>query len=140
MSRVSGGDTKPEIVVRKLLHAMGFRYRLHVRRLAGTPDIVLPRHRKVIFVHGCFWHGHEGCARSKRPATNKKFWNTKIDANIDRDRRAREELANAGWGVLVVWECETRERNNLVEKLCGFMATKESQQKRGSRGTSITAG
>ena len=140
MSRVSGGDTKPEIVVRKLLHAMGFRYRLHVRRLAGTPDIVLSRHRKVIFVHGCFWHGHEGCVRSKRPATNKKFWNMKIDANIERDRKAQEVLASAGWGILVVWECETKERNNLVEKLCGFMATKESQQKRGSRGTPITAG
>jgi DNA mismatch endonuclease (patch repair protein) len=108
---------------------MGFRYRLHVRRLVGTPDIVLPRHRKVIFVHGCFWHGHEGCARSKRPATNKKFWNIKIDANIERDRKVREELADAGWEILVVWECETKEQNNLAEKLCEFMATKESQQR-----------
>lgn len=127
MSRVSGCDTKPEVVVRKILHSMGFRFRLHVRRLPGKPDIVLPRYRKVIFVHGCFWHGHEGCPRSKRPTTNEDFWNVKIDANIRRDVVVLQELSNAGWDVLVVWGCEIKRRDALMEKLLHFLTGKESQ-------------
>jgi len=92
MSRVKGRDTKPEILVRSFIFRMGFRFRLHRRDLPGTPDIVLPRHGKVIFVHGCFWHGHKRCPRSKRPTTNENFWNKKLDGNIKRDKRYRREL------------------------------------------------
>lgn len=102
MSRVKGRDTKPEMLVRSLVHRMGFRFRVHRRELPGNPDIVLPRHGKAIFVHGCFWHGHKRCSRSKRPKTNKTFWNNKIDENIERDKRFRRELRRMGWKVLVV--------------------------------------
>lgn len=127
MSRISGGNTKPEIVVRKMLHAMGYRFRLHVHSLPGNPDIVLPRYRKAIFVHGCFWHGHEGCPRSKRPTTNVDFWNTKIDANIRRDLVTLQNLASAKWDVLVVWGCEIKRHDVLIEKLHYFMTGKEFQ-------------
>jgi DNA mismatch endonuclease (patch repair protein) len=126
MSRISGGDTKPEITVRKILHAMGYRFRLHVRRLPGNPDIVLSRHRKVIFVHGCFWHGHRGCPRSKRPSTNVDFWNAKIDANIRRDEKVSQELERSGWKVLIVWECEVKLRDPLMRRLAAFMAEEEN--------------
>jgi DNA mismatch endonuclease (patch repair protein) len=126
MSRISGGDTKPEITVRKILHAMGYRFRLHVRRLPGNPDIVLSRHRKVIFVHGCFWHGHRGCPRSKRPSTNVDFWNAKIDANIRRDEKVSQELERRGWKVLIVWECEVKLRDPLMRRLAAFMAEEEN--------------
>lgn len=121
MSRVSGGDTKPEIIVRKILHAMGYRFRLHVRELPGTPDIVLPRHRKIIFVHGCFWHGHENCSRAKRPTSNRAFWDEKINANIRRDKDAVEKLLGEGWNVLTLWECQMKSRDNLLEKLKDFL-------------------
>lgn len=121
MSHVTGKDTKPEILVRKILHSMGFRYRLHVRNLPGNPDIVLPRHKKVIFVHGCFWHGHEDCKRSQRPTTNKEFWNEKIDRNIERDVKAVSDLTNMGWKVLTLWQCETKNYELLKVKLLDFM-------------------
>jgi DNA mismatch endonuclease (patch repair protein) len=121
MSRVKGRDTKPEILVRSLVHRMGFRFRLHGRDLPGNPDIVLPRYGKVIFVHGCFWHGHRRCLRSKRPTTHKGFWNKKLDQNIERDERFRRMLKRMGWRVLVVWECETRRQEKLLRKLEGFL-------------------
>jgi DNA mismatch endonuclease (patch repair protein) len=117
MSRVKGRDTKPEILVRSFIFRMGFRFRLHRRDLPGTPDIVLPRHGKVIFVHGCFWHGHKRCPRSKRPTTNENFWNKKLDGNIKRDKRYRRELRQMGWKVLIVWECETK----MLRKLERFL-------------------
>lgn len=121
MSRVKGRDTKPEILVRSLVHRMGYRFRVHRRDLPGNPDIVLPRHGKVIFVNGCFWHGHKRCPRSKRPTTNKSFWNNKIDANIERDKRFRRELRRMGWKLLVVWQCETRNPEKLLCKLERFL-------------------
>lgn len=121
MSAVSGGDTKPELIVRRLVHGMGFRYRLHVAGLPGKPDMVLARHRKVIFIHGCFWHGHEGCKRAARPASNVEFWNAKIDKNLERDRRSLAELKRLGWKILVVWECETKNIANLSEILSNFL-------------------
>jgi DNA mismatch endonuclease (patch repair protein) len=121
MSRVRGRNTKPEILVRSLIHSMGFRFRVHRRDLPGNPDIVLPRHRKVIFVHGCFWHGHPGCLRSKRPTTNQSFWNRKLDANVERDKRFQAELASMGWKVLVIWQCETKEPDVLAYKLERFL-------------------
>lgn len=124
MSRISGGNTKPEIIVRKLLHAQGYRFRLHVRNLPGKPDIVLPRYRKVIFVHGCFWHGHMGCRRAERPATNEEFWNAKIDSNIRRDASAQQLLSALGWEVLVVWSCETGKPEELTNKLIQFISSK----------------
>lgn len=121
MSRVKGSDTKPEIAVRKLLHRMGYRFRLHDKRLPGKPDVVLPRHKRVIFVHGCFWHGHTGCNRSKLPASNVSFWEAKIAANMKRDTRNIEALKEMGWQILVVWTCEAGSKSLLEEKLKGFM-------------------
>ena len=121
MSRVRNRDTKPEKVVRSLLHAMGHRFRLHRRDLPGNPDIVLPKHKKVVFIHGCFWHGHTGCRRSARPTSNVEFWNTKIDTNVARDATAQNELAALGWKHLVVWQCEMRDLRTLTNKLEQFL-------------------
>jgi DNA mismatch endonuclease (patch repair protein) len=121
MSRVKGRDTKPELLVRSIVHRMGFRFRLHRHDLPGSPDIVLPRHGKVIFVHGCFWHGHSGCPRSKRPSTNRDFWDKKIDGNIERDKLFQRELRSMGWKVLVVWQCQTREPDQLLFELERFL-------------------
>jgi DNA mismatch endonuclease (patch repair protein) len=112
MSRISGSNTKPEIIVRKIIHALGFRFRLHDRNLPGTPDIVLPRHKKVIFVHGCFWHGHKGCKRSTLPTTRSAFWKNKLNGNIVRDEENIKYLRRQGWKVHVVWQCQMRESNS----------------------------
>ncbi|MGU7783306.1 very short patch repair endonuclease [Burkholderia sp. PU8-34] len=108
MSGIRGRHTKPELVVRRMLHAAGFRYRLHRRDLPGTPDLVLPKHRAVVMVHGCFWHVHEGCRFATIPASNSEFWREKLARNRERDRRQLEALQSLGWRVLVVWECSTR--------------------------------
>ena len=121
MSRVKGCDTKPEILVRSIVHRMGLRFRVHRRDLPGNPDIVLPRHAKVIFVHGCFWHGHKECPRSKRPTTNKDFWNRKLDRNVERDKRFRRKLQSIGWKVLVLWQCEIRKPEKLMGRLERFL-------------------
>lgn len=107
MSSIRGGNTKPEILVRSLLHREGFRFRLHVRELAGKPDIVLPKYRAVVFVHGCFWHGHD-CPLYRLPDTRTDFWRKKIDRNRAKDRSVRDVLLSAGWRVAVVWECALR--------------------------------
>ena len=121
MSSVSGKNTKPEIAVRSLLHNMGYRFRLHRKDLPGKPDITLPKHKKVIFVHGCFWHGHADCLRSKRPTSNKKFWREKLDKNIERDKLTVNALKQLGWDVLTVWTCEVKDTNNLKIKLLSFL-------------------
>jgi len=121
MSKIKGKDTKPEKVVRSLLHQMGYRFRLHRRDLPGNPDIVLPKYKKAIFVHGCFWHGHDGCPRSKRPNTNKKFWNEKLSKNIKRDKRNQNELRKLGWQPLVVWQCQIKDIENLNEEIIQFI-------------------
>lgn len=105
MSHISSKDTVPESLVRKYLFSEGFRYRKYVGNLPGSPDVVLSKYKTVIFVHGCFWHGHT-CPRGKLPATNKDFWREKINRNKQRDRRNLNELKNAGWHVLVIWQCE----------------------------------
>ena len=107
MSRIRGQDTKPEMLVRKGLHARGLRFRLHDRKLPGCPDLVFQRYRAAVFIHGCFWHGH-GCALSKIPATRQEFWLKKLGDNVDRDQRAIESLSARGWRVLIVWECALR--------------------------------
>jgi DNA mismatch endonuclease (patch repair protein) len=107
MAKVGGRDTKPELLVRRALHRKGLRYRLHRRDLPGTPDIVLPRHKLVIFVHGCFWHRHTACRRCTTPKTRAAFWAAKFDANLERDQRNVRSLEADGWKVATVWECET---------------------------------
>lgn len=108
MSRIKGKNTKPEMLVRRALWHAGLRYRLHARHLPGRPDLVLPRWRAVVFVHGCFWHQHPGCPLAAVPATRPDFWQSKLAGNRQRDDRAREALVNAGWRVAVVWECALR--------------------------------
>ena len=108
MSGIRGKNTKPELMIRKALHARGFRYRLHCK-LPGKPDLCFPKYRAVIFVHGCFWHAHQGCKYAKTPSTRTEFWTAKLQGNIERDRRATDKLAEMGWRVLNVWECSTRD-------------------------------
>lgn len=118
MSRIRAKDTKPEILVRRGLHRLGFRFRLHDGRLPGRPDLVLPRYRTVIFVHGCFWHDH-GCILCKRPATRLEFWQAKFKANKERDEEAIRLLLASGWRVLIIWECSLRGpvRSSILEVL-----------------------
>jgi DNA mismatch endonuclease (patch repair protein) len=109
MSRIRGKNTTPELVVRKLLHSMGYRFRLHASNLPGCPDIVLPKYRTIVFVHGCFWHRHS-CGAAYMPKTRTSFWEAKFIANVDRDKRHRRALTADGWKVVVVWECQTPAR------------------------------
>lgn len=109
MSGIKGKNSLPEMVVRKALFAMGHRFRLHRRDLPGTPDIAMPGRKIAIFVHGCFWHAHQGCKYAKTPSTRTEFWTTKLQSNAERDRRAADKLAEMGWRVLNVWECSTRD-------------------------------
>jgi DNA mismatch endonuclease (patch repair protein) len=127
MSRITGGNTKPELIVRKILYSSGYRYRLHDKKLPGKPDIVFRGRKKVIFVHGCFWHGHFDCVRAKRPSTNVDFWTNKIDKNIERDNNNLNKLLENGWSVLVVWQCELRNVEALSGKLLKFMGTIDNQ-------------
>jgi DNA mismatch endonuclease (patch repair protein) len=121
MRAVKGKDTRPEKAVRSLLHAMGYRFRLHRRDLPGCPDVVLPGRRAAVFVHGCFWHGHD-CARGDRPPKNNaEYWRRKRAGNVARDAKRRAELAALGWRVLVVWECEIRDSAALAGRLRAFL-------------------
>lgn len=106
MARVRAKNTVPELKVRKLLHALGYRYVLHAKNLPGHPDVVFPRRRTVIFIHGCFWHQHSGCKAAVRPASNAEYWQQKLTRNVSRDIETREALEAAGWRVLIIWECE----------------------------------
>jgi DNA mismatch endonuclease (patch repair protein) len=117
MSRIRGSGTKPELRVRSLLHSMGYRFRLHRKDLPGTPDIVLPRHRTVIFVHGCYWHRHRGCKYAYTPKSRVTFWQAKFDENVARDHRTQRELRKARWRVIVVWGCETNDLAELAHRL-----------------------
>lgn len=122
MSRIRGKDTGPEMRVRRIVHGMGFRYRLHSARLPGRPDIVFSRLRKLIFVHGCFWHMHRCHLGRVHPSTNADFWKAKREANRKRDARNRQVLRRAGWDVLIVWECELRSSVKLAQKLSAFIS------------------
>ncbi len=124
MRAVKSHDTGPEMVVRHMVHAMGCRYRLHRKDLPGKPDLVFASRKKIIFVHGCFWHGHD-CARGARiPKSNRDYWETKIKRNIDRDRKVAMALSENGWGVLTVWECELKERDELRDRISRFLDVK----------------
>lgn len=138
MAAIRGKDTSPEIVVRKALHALGYRFRVHRAQLPGKPDIVLPRFRTVVFVHGCFWHGHD-CARGKRKPVNRaSYWETKVNGNRRRDRQHLEDLRNLGWNVIIVWECElSANRARFLDYVALEIATRiaaPSQQVHGSPG------
>lgn len=117
MARIRGKGTKPEVTLRKALFARGFRYRVNVKTLPGKPDIVLPRYKTVIFVHGCFWHGHPGCKYAYTPKSNTEFWVNKISGNQERDAVVKRKLEKSGWKVIVVWECEIKHVKDLANLL-----------------------
>jgi len=120
MGRIRGRDTKPEIIVRKFLFSRGFRYRINDPRYPGSPDIVLPKYRTVIFVHGCFWHGHEGCKLFRYPKTNFEFWYEKVQRNRERDDQKIKFLKQQGWNVIVIWECQIKNLSNREDFLDGI--------------------
>lgn len=126
MSRIRGVDTRPEMIVRRLLHGMGYRYRLHERKLPGRPDLVFPSRSKVILVHGCFWHRHDCRFGTVEPKTNAGFWKEKIDGNVARDKRNRETLLELGWDVHVVWECEIGDIDALRRRLLAYLGRRRS--------------
>lgn len=128
MSRVRHKDTKPEMIVRRLVHGMGYRYRLHGRDLPGKPDMVFRSRRAVIFVHGCFWHRHPNCGLARLPKSRTDFWVQKLEANRQRDLRNQERLLELGWRVLVVWECELRDLEGTGDKLKGFLNNESGKQ------------
>ena len=123
MALVRSRDTQPELKVHKLLHAMGYRYRTHDRRLPGNPDIVFPRRRKIIFVHGCFWHRHKNCPLARMPKSRVAFWREKLEGNRRRDGRVAAVLRRAGWSVATVWECQLANMERLARRLRRFMET-----------------
>lgn len=121
MALIRSSDTKPEMLVRRLAHRLGYRFRLHRKDLPGKPDLVFPKHRAIIFVHGCYWHGHD-CRRGARmPKTNADYWTAKISRNRQRDTTSVAALEAAGWRVLIVWECELKDADNLVKRLQEFL-------------------
>lgn len=122
MSQIKGKNTKPEVLVRKFLHANGYRFRIHRKDIPGKPDIVLPKYKTVIFVHGCFWHRHKNCKYSSSPKTHTEFWEEKFNRNVERDKHNIADLESLGWKVIIVWECEVKDlsyRETLLEKLSG---------------------
>lgn len=121
MARIGSKNTRPELAVRKLVFAAGYRYRLHVRTLPGSPDLVFPFRKKVIFVHGCFWHLHESCGSVRIPKSRVEYWTDKLNGNKARDVRVHEKLIQAGWDVLVVWECQLRDLSALENRLRIFL-------------------
>ena len=122
MRQVRSVNTKPEMIVRSALHAAGYRFRLHRRDLPGNPDLVFPRYKVVVFVHGCFWHWH-GCKRSRMPATNRDYWESKIARNVERDRETMAQLAALGWDVHVIWECDLKTGIDELTGNLGLMST-----------------
>lgn len=130
MSGIRGKNTKPELALRRALHARGFRFRLHSGKVHGRPDLVLPKHRAVVFVHGCFWHRHKGCRYATVPATRPEFWRAKFDANVARDRTVRTTLLDGGWRVATVWECALRKPDQVAasaELLSTWLLSDEDQ-------------
>lgn len=122
MSRIRAVDTKPELKVRSLVHRLGYRFRLHATKLPGKPDLVLARHKTVIFVHGCFWHRHKGCKRCTTPSSNKDYWKKKFKRNINKDKENKHSLHKNGWKVIIIWECETADEERLKRILCKKLA------------------
>ncbi|MDE0604804.1 MAG: very short patch repair endonuclease [bacterium] len=121
MSRIRSKDTRPEMLVRRLVHGMGYRYRLHAKELPGRPDLVFRPQRKAILVHGCFWHRHEGCPANRMPKTRREFWSRKLNGNARRDQRNKETLEREGWQVLIIWECETKDLDRIARVVRRFL-------------------
>jgi DNA mismatch endonuclease (patch repair protein) len=121
MAAVHSKDTQPEMAVRRIVHGLGYRYRLHVANLPGKPDLVFPGRRKVIFVHGCFWHRHRGCRYATSPKTRIDFWESKFAVNVARDRKVERELKKLGWSVLTIWQCRLKDYPKLVKRLDDFL-------------------
>lgn len=126
MAKIGSKNTRPEVLVRSAAHGLGLRFRLHRRDLPGSPDIVLPRYHTALFVHGCFWHRHEGCPRSSMPIQNAEFWQAKFDRNVTRDHSVKIALEAQGWRVLVIWECQTKSQSWLESRLAQWFALKAS--------------
>ena len=127
MSRIRGRDTKPELIVRRIAHGLGFRFRLHRKDLPGRPDIVFPRHQAVIVVHGCFWHRHPGCKRASSPKTRVRYWQNKFEDNVVRDKRNETALRDLGWKVMVIWECETKDHEAVAARIESFLRRDDSE-------------
>ena len=121
MARIGAKNTGPELVVRRMLHQFGYRFRLHAPFLPGKPDVAFSRRRKVVLVHGCFWHRHTGCPRARLPASRVDFWTDKFARNVERDKRVEAALRDLGWTALVIWECETKQPETLGERLMEFL-------------------
>jgi DNA mismatch endonuclease (patch repair protein) len=121
MSRVRGKNTKPELVVRSAAHRLGYRFRLHRKDLPGRPDLVFPRLRKAVFVHGCFWHRHEGCKKATTPGSNVDYWHKKFAENVERDNKAVAELTRMGWALMIVRECQTTDVDSISQSLRAFL-------------------
>lgn len=131
MSRIRGKNTSPEVAVRSLLHHLGYRFRIHVSDLPGTPDIVLPRYRTIVFVHGCFWHRHAGCRKAYTPKSRSEFWTKKFQDNIARDRHVSRALRKLGWHILTVWECELIDTQLLVQRIECKLGSRRSTLREG---------
>jgi DNA mismatch endonuclease (patch repair protein) len=127
MARIRRADTKPELIVRRMLHRLGYRFRVHLKGVPGRPDLAFTRRRKIIQVHGCFWHAHEGCPWARIPTTRAEFWSAKFERNRERDRRLEEAAAQAGWLSLVVWECELKDIEGLQHRLVDFLGPVRSR-------------
>ena len=121
MATISGVETKPEIEVRKFLFSKGFRFRKNVKTLPGKPDIVLPKYKTIILIHGCFWHGHKNCIKSTLPTSNTEFWKQKIEANIVRDKKVKQTLKEAGWKVITIWECKLKNKKTFENKMISLL-------------------
>ena len=117
MAQIKDRDTKPEMIVRSMLHRMGYRFRIHRKNMPGKPDIVLPKYKTVLFVHGCFWHRHRDCKFATTPKSNESFWKEKFDRNVANDRKHQQSLKQMGWQVIVVWECELTDMEQLIKKI-----------------------
>lgn len=122
MSRVKSKNTAPEIRVRRVAHAMGLRFRIHRRDLPGNPDIIFPKYRAAIFIHGCFWHRHLGCKKATMPKSNVRFWEEKFTHNIERDERNIQKLRELGWSVAIFWECEVKDPEEIEKRLCDVLS------------------
>lgn len=126
MSRISSKNTKPELIVRSLLHQMGYRFRIHVSDLPGKPDIVFSKRKKIIFVHGCFWHGHRECKYGRLPKSRVEFWTNKINKNQIHDEKVTAKHTAVGWQVLIVWQCDLRNNESLIQNLITFLGPPKS--------------
>ena len=127
MRRIRSKDTVPELTVRRLAYGLGYRYRLHRKDIPGNPDLVFPSRRKVVFIHGCFWHQHPACREGRPPKSNSAYWIPKLNRNLERDKKVRTELLAAGWDVLVIWECETGDHEALRQVLLAFLGPPSSR-------------